>query len=809
MAVARTCRLAALSIVALLSSCGGMPVFDDAHRVDTAEQVGHVYVSAYPVVPWRDIGPKLEPKHALSTADARAMAAITTQSQVNQFMSSFSAGLGIGLPGKSWSGTSSTDAGGAVTTTATSKRDSGAVPGSSGAAATAIASDALSADLNKAAVASGVDASTQLMGGTAVFQLAAILDNQLSKAWLPLGYQANLVTFQINLQPARRDLPYDTYVDLTLLPGDWGDAVATSKWISRDAGTFPPVMVYPLVIADAMETSSVARSVEVMRQAALSLSGIVNNIGLNAGASRSSDHLQALVAGDRNSLTTVGRVSDHIVRIRIGAQQQGSSRLAIVPKTQNISMVVFTRAGDFKLGHLNSLAVVTRVTFADAKTGGTLPGRAAQQAELETEAAVRALLVRHEFRPVGVKECGGPAMLAPNLVRAAERSEYQYLTRCLAIADEDSRQVYRAQLDPAEAERARITMADYGLKPDALRYHRLCELIGNGECEVAGPDSKLALGPARMSAPASRPRCEGAGNLSQISSSAPSSNGQCKPDARAFVEHEFRRLVAALAQLRADAMWQRMLIPLPLKPPATNLPERAQLVLLQDDKKTAKVEIRGGTSLQLEKMEARLCIGQGAQQRLVMPTSLAVTDSGQTIAAAFPSLLKHGLAKAAAPGSSLPLSLVVAHGSDVELTKCQCHVKEEQKEAADKLLRLCATYALTEVPQEVKEDTNPLRVAAAALVMDAEGNARVAVATAKDAADIAVRVDGAELRSGEPALAFNPALNAYPLAAGAVTSLKLGNVTLGRNVYLYGLKGDKVVGDPVILPVQYASSGKN
>lgn len=745
---------------------------DNATRVETVQAVGNVYISAYPAVPWSEIAAKLEPKHNLSTADARAMAAITTQSQVSQFLSTFSAGLGLGLPSRSWSRNKSVGADGVATNTSASKDESGVAPDSSGQAATEIAPDALAAELSKAAVTSGIDASTQLMGGTAVFQLAAILDNQLGKAWLPRGYQANLITFQVNLQPARRDLPYDTYINLTLLPGDLAAGISTSTALSRDAGAFPPVMVYPLVIADAMETSSIAKSVEVMRQAALSLSGVVNNIGLNAGLRGGSDRLEAIVAGDRNSLTTVGRVSDHTVRIRIGAQQQGSSKLAMVPKTQNISMVVFTRAADFYNGYLDRLAVVSEVSFADVKSGAVLPEKPRAEARREIDAAVHTLMRRHQFRPYGIDECGGPADVAANLIRAAECSEYQYLSRCLVIAPADTSALYRAQLPPAEDDAAPFSKADFGENDGPMKYLRLCSFLGNHSCSNVVDKKDETAGAAR----ASEDRAQNA-----------------SPTISAHMESEFRRFVGALMHLQASSLEQRMLIALPFKGGPTKLPDTEQMVLLHDDKRNAKVELRGGTSLRLQKLDARLCIG--AATKFLAPLSASVTEGEQVFTAAFPSLLKYQLAKA---GDSLTMR--VTHGELNRTAQAPCLCPSDPLPAP----QLCSMYVLTPVPQTAFDAENPLQGTAATLVMDRSGNASLAVTPGK-APGILVRVGGAELRSSQPGLKFDPATNAYELPVGTVTILNLSNLTPSRNVYLYGLAGDKEVGLPIVLPVQAAA----
>ena len=186
----------------------------------------------------------------------------------------FAAGLGVGLPSGTSSSSTVIAADGTSATTGTRKRDPGAVPSSSGASAVSITDANLAPDLSKGPFAYGLDASTQLTVGSSVFQLAQILDNQISKSIAPKGYQAHLLTFQVNLQPKGRNLPYDAYVNLTIMPASWDVAIAGSEMLARDSAELSPVIIYPLVISDSMESSNVGRSVEAIRQAAFALSGL-------------------------------------------------------------------------------------------------------------------------------------------------------------------------------------------------------------------------------------------------------------------------------------------------------------------------------------------------------------------------------------------------------------------------------------------------------------------------------------------------------------------------------------------------------
>lgn len=423
-----------LGAIACLAACQSTPPLSDGRRVDSSEEVGNIYVSAYPAIPWSAVAAKLEPKNNLTTAEARAMAAVTTQSQVSQFLSTFAAGLAVGLPNRSSLTTTTLAADGTTTTTGTRTRGTGTVPAASGVRDATVSDASLQADLSKAVPTLGIDASTQLTVGSAIYQLAQILDNQISQAITPKGYQAHLLTFQINLQPAGRNLPYDAYVNVTLMPADWDMSSRFSKQIASDSAALAPVIVYPLVISDAMESSSVARSVEIMRQAALALSGVIGNVGVNAGLQGASDNLQSLLGSDRNSLVTVGRISEHSIRIRLGAQYQGSRRLALVPRTHNVSVVVFTREDlQVRANDIERLSVITKTSFVDADLG-TVPEsrRNSDSGQEDILTRVQAALASYGFR---LKPECAPRTRALDMLRSLDRSDFTDYEKCLEDLD--------------------------------------------------------------------------------------------------------------------------------------------------------------------------------------------------------------------------------------------------------------------------------------------------------------------------------------------------------------------------------------
>lgn len=360
-----------LIIAAVLTGCCTSQSLTHHATVKSAEDAAHVYVSAYPAVPWTDISAKLVPNNNLTITDARSMSAQTTQVQVSQFLSTFAAGLGLGLQVKTENLTTAIGGANSGQTTGTTTQTSGTVPSSSGMPT--ISATNPTPSLSSGPMTSGIDGRTILTEGTALYQQAQILDNQISNEFLPDGYQAHLITLQVNLQPKQRDVSYDAYTDASFLPSTWEEAINASDSVNKNADGLPPIMIYPLVIMDAMETTNVGRTIEAIRQASLALSGVIGNVGANASVGGGTAAAYSIAGLDKNSLVTVGRISDHTVRIRFGAENSGSAGLALVPQTYNISLVVLTRwdLSDTS-SRVKSLHVVTHTWLVSTENGEVL-----------------------------------------------------------------------------------------------------------------------------------------------------------------------------------------------------------------------------------------------------------------------------------------------------------------------------------------------------------------------------------------------------------------------------------------------------
>lgn len=333
-----------LALTCMLVACGTIVWRQKLPVARYSQDVGNVYVSAYPVVPWSDISKSLEPNRHWNIKDATNQAINVTSTQSLQVISSLAAALGVSIPG------GSAPPGSPSGTSAPSSTDgSSSSPAGSTSSTPTPSSASQLPQLPALAALTGLatsDGAQRLVASTALFQQAAILDNQIPDQLIPAHYCAYLLTLQVNLQPSRRDWSYNAFVNITLIPAPFANAYVNSKETLPYNGDQAPVIIKPLIITDALETSSTARSVEEIRQALAQLSAAAGKAGVSGLIGGGHNALQSIAGYRSNSLVTAGVLDDSTLHVRLGAETEGNGNRFLTPRTYNISMMVLTRAGD-------------------------------------------------------------------------------------------------------------------------------------------------------------------------------------------------------------------------------------------------------------------------------------------------------------------------------------------------------------------------------------------------------------------------------------------------------------------------------
>lgn len=773
--------LFAASASLLLAACGSVPRLSDDRRVNHSEEAANVFVSAYPAIPWTAIASKLEPKHNLSMADARLLAAVTTQAQVSQFLSTFSASLGLSLPLRSHSSLTTIDATGTSTTTGTRTVASPTIPPTA-TQTNGITDASLAADLSKGPFAFGLDGATQLHAATGIYQLAQILDNQIAASLAPHGYEAHLITFQVNLQPSGRNLPYDAYVNLSLFPAPWAKAIHTSTVNASSADSLPPVIVYPLVISDSMESANVGKSIEVVRQAALQLSGIVSNVGLGGSLAGGTNRLDTLLGSDRNSLVTVGRVSDHTLRIRLGATQQGSRKLALVPSTHNVSVVVFTKSDEVKPDlHIDKLAVVTQTELVDVDSGKALESiRSGKAARDELRNRVLRIVNSYDYR--FLKECAGAEEYAAlDLLTALDRGDLAEVSSCLV------------DVDPSGDEHEVLVAANEVVKVKGVRVAPAL----TGTLHGVPQKSLYALAP--LSAASAQ--------------SATNATRQAMASTLAAQEGRLRRLLASLMGVQTNTRHGRLMVELSAhKVSKPMLPPEAQYAVLHDDNKSAaSVVLRGGSHLRQQGISAKIPTsvkGLTGRDLAVFPTQVAVDAAGENVQLTFPSLIATQAISTPVTGTPTTVTL--------ELTLTQIRsVPATSPTTAKYTVRVLPPKDDEDKDKKPKGPTSPVKSTTSILVAAPDGTGRLTLLvsdwdSAKDGA-LSLGLQGAMLAPSSDGAKLDAATGRIPVSPKTAVILALSSLSPRSPVKLQTFVKDKPLGEALTFTVERgdtASAGR-
>lgn len=145
----------------------------------------------------------------------------------------------------------------------------------------------------------------------------------------------------------------------------------------NQCGLRDPIVV-PLLVTDQMEATLHASQEDQLKQLSLALSLLQGNFGLGADFQSVSEKVAKTFGRDLNSLMTVARVTDNMLRVRMGAVQGIDTDYTMIPRTHNISVLVLVpreRAG------LNYVSAVMNAEFRDVDDGSVLPNRDLKKAE--------------------------------------------------------------------------------------------------------------------------------------------------------------------------------------------------------------------------------------------------------------------------------------------------------------------------------------------------------------------------------------------------------------------------------------------
>ena len=354
-----------------ISSCGSFQgrYKIESTQVDSVEDIGSVRVSVLSVAPWSDYREALTPNFTISQEQALNLVSADTRYLSQRSLDSFKAAFKLAeLPSTQKTVTETTTDGTTVTET-TSPGDLSTVPESSVTANEGDkgASPGFGEDVTLANL-SRMDARSRYQAATALYQEVQLLNRYIEDVALREGYAPYVLRLQVTSMPNTRFLPYDAYVNLGFFNNK-------DKRLTGDTSAKLP-LVLPLIATDSLESSATSSELGAIRETGLSLSALGSKaFGADIGQIKSD--LEAALGRDTNSLFTLGRLADNVIRVRIGAMQQVRTDYAMVPRSETVTVLVMAdktlAESDEALNrllHIHSYTEYIHVTKGRHESGG-------------------------------------------------------------------------------------------------------------------------------------------------------------------------------------------------------------------------------------------------------------------------------------------------------------------------------------------------------------------------------------------------------------------------------------------------------
>lgn len=474
------------------------------------------------------------------------------------------------------------------------------------------------------------------------------------------------------------------------------------------------------------------------------------------------------------------------MRIRLGAQAQGSSKLALVPRTHNVSLVVFTKASD--QAYIERLSVITRASFKDVDTGLTLDEGAGRRERLATEA--RGVVGAYDFQLDASCEAKGQADGPLDLLRATDRGDYLFIGKCLRENGPGGMTIYDRARANRRAQQALIPTA-----PDGDSDEEFTELVPTQEAQV-------------------------------------------------------KRLLASLMQLQRESRYSKFLVQLTPNKPAQLPPVQQLVVLKDDKKATTTVIRGGKNLDVKKLSAKLHVASKDSGDLVLLPTQVAVDAEGAvslafpslsanqvTLKEFAPPVVPASAAKrqtaqksqkdqkAAEGESKEPKRLVEPRieltyafsaskqantGKTEQLTTSGMRLFSAAKPPATAPVENPSSASFTSVKylqDEEKGTSNPVSTSSGLLVADVGGNAKLTlmVGDIKELkAPVTVRVSGADIRGIDPKAEFTPKSRSFAVAGSGIVTMTLGNLSPARAVQIETLANGQAQGSAIVLTVEPA-----
>lgn len=402
-------RLKCAAIIAGAAVVGGCSAEKDLfgqHPANSQYEAGSTHVAVISVAPWSEIDEVLQPNFQLTSDQALEKTLATTLLGSNRLAEAFASSLQLGLPGTSETQVDSRTVdrlhppNDEDKTTITKQLAPGTLPSLGTEPA---ASAAALTEVKMSPNSIGREAGLQYQTATALYQEVQLLNRYVKYALARPNFTAYLARLQLSVLPFARGEPYDIYADISFMlprpgrenkpglladecspdmkgnslsgfPAHYARADTKDECFFQDVNASREVpTVIPLLVTDMAEQSLQSRAVQILQQLDAALGGTVNGFAIQGKVGSARDNIAQALGADINALSTVGRVNGNTIRVRLGAANTGTSKFSILPRANNITVLVLVPTREI-LGYEPRVVPISMHTrLRHVETGKVLP----------------------------------------------------------------------------------------------------------------------------------------------------------------------------------------------------------------------------------------------------------------------------------------------------------------------------------------------------------------------------------------------------------------------------------------------------
>jgi hypothetical protein len=353
------------------------------HEVGSHDEAGSVHIAVLSATPFNRLKSDLQPRFTMDENKALEEVVPNTQLLVERVLDVVQRSLSLSTPQTGTTSTTTISSATGTEPTTTRETTDTRAPGEVPAEATFPGGEQTAAGLTAATPAApnerAIDPFTKYQAAAALMQEIRVLNQYVVAQELPPEAVAQVVRLQISVLPYARYEPYDVYTNISFFPQSAAEQANKSALLSLetqgqlDDGKGAAIVV-PLLATDNFEASSQSSAANSVQQAAISLLGLVQGVGIRAGNGRLLDEIRAVTGRELNALTTTSRLNNNTLRVRLGATFNNQAEYTMVPQTHNVSVVVILPKGT------DHVDIIARTTLRHATKGTDLPERPREEA---------------------------------------------------------------------------------------------------------------------------------------------------------------------------------------------------------------------------------------------------------------------------------------------------------------------------------------------------------------------------------------------------------------------------------------------